>query len=180
MLESFSGALHCDADVALSYSSSTSQRLNRFVWIIVYPAVLFKTFFVDQEPSSQDRHGRSRTTKPFFAWQVEQEFCLCPLQTSWVLLVRWPWRRYPRQEGSQSRLTKQQRSIVLGYPEHPGNSHAGVSPSFFWHTVLVLSRSHSERLRKSVYLLLTFASSLRATGHLHLTHYFRRFVSIGL
>ena len=121
------GVLHCDTNIALSYSFLTSQRLNRFVWIIFYPAVLFITFSVDQEPSSQDGHGWPRTTKPFFAWQVEQKFRLCSLQTSWVLLARWPWRRHPRQEGSQSRLSKQQRSIVLGYPEPLGNSHAGVS-----------------------------------------------------
>jgi hypothetical protein len=92
-------SLHHDTYTAFSYSFLTSQRSNRFVGLKIYSEVLFMTSVVDQEPGSQDGHRWPCAAKPVFTREVEQEFCLCPLQAHWILLAGWPWRCYPRQEG---------------------------------------------------------------------------------
>jgi len=60
--------------------------------------VLFMTPSKDQEPGSQNGYRGSCTPKPIFTWEVDQEFFLRPLQTSWKILAGWSWYRDPGQE----------------------------------------------------------------------------------
>lgn len=67
-------------------------------WINHASDVLFMTFSTDQEPGPQNGYCGPSTPKPFFTREVDQEFCLRPVQTSWLFLVGRPWYRDPGQE----------------------------------------------------------------------------------
>lgn len=73
------------------------------------------TSVADQEPGSQNGHRRPCTPKPVFTREVDQEFRLCSLQTSRILLAGRSRHCDSRQEGNQSGVPRQERPMIFSH-----------------------------------------------------------------